>query len=442
MTAPRGEVPGLAETFLASRFARGVRPDVTVDAADEMLGFALAARSGDADAALAEYLWNGRWIADAALEVGAARFGSPHGFGRVLDFACGYGRVSRWLAAELGADRLVVSDIVAPAVAFQRRTFGVEGIVSTERPGELAIGERFDLVWVASLFTHLPEPAFHGWLARLTELLTERGLLAFTTLDIALSPEGRATGGRGHRFAPVSESRVLAAETYGTAWTSGEFLERAVAALPGRWQARRFPRAVCDYQDLVLVAPAATEPLARLALDPGPRGFVERAEVRDGRRLTASGWAWDAAARRGVAAVELALAGAPAARCDVLAPRSGDDLAAIAPRDAATDWRLEVDLANLEEPSRLPLWIASRAASGVEKVHFLGRLDELLRAALARERDGWRQRAERAEARAELFSASGFGAAHRAWLRAKRRLGLLPAPLPEELLAPPPPRRK
>ncbi len=433
MSAP---APGpVSAAFLASRFARGVRPDLDVDPADEMLGFALEGRAGERDPALAEYLWNGRWIADTVLGLADARFGGRRALGRLLDFACGYGRLTRWLAAELGADRITVSDIVAPAVEFQRGRFGVEGFVSTARPEDLPCAERFDLVWVGSLFTHLPEPAFHGWLARLAALVGERGLLAFTTLDMALSPEGRDVAGRGHRFAAMSESRVLDPSAYGTAWVTPDFVAGAVGALPGGWQHRRIARGVCDYQDLVLVAPAANESLERLPVEIGPVGFVERAEVLGGRTLAVSGWAFDAEAARPVTAVELwvdgeAVRGAPAGR------RPGGELAGVAPAGAATDWRLELELAGGALAAR-PAWVAVATEGGQEKLLFLGTVGELLRLGLARERDAWRARAGRAEARAELFAASGFGRAHRAWLRAKRAAGRLPAGFPAELLDPP-----
>ncbi len=430
----------VAAAFLASRFARGVRPELAVHDDDEMLGFALAGRAGERDSALAEYLWNGRWIADRVLALAAARFGAADRCGRLLDFACGYGRLTRWLAAELGAGRITVSDIVAPAVEFQRATFGVAGFVSTARPQDLAGAGRFDLVWVGSLFTHLPEPAFRGWLARLAAMVEEGGLLAFTTLDMALSPEGRDVAGGGHRFASTSESRVLDHDAYGTAWVTPDYIARAVAALPGRWQHRRLARGVCDYQDLVVVAPGAGESLDRLPLEPGPVGFVERAEILDGRRLAVSGWTWDGAGARPVAALELALDGRPAAATAPQGARAGAELAGIAPAGAATDWRLEVELAG-DAPGATPVWVAARAVDGAEKVFFLGTVAELLRLGIARERDAWRGRAGRAEARAELFAASGFARAHRGWLQVKRALGRLPTDFPADLLEPPSGRR-
>jgi len=428
-------VTSVVEAFLASPFAPGERPDLEVHPDDEMLAFALAGRAGERDAALAEYLWNGRWIADTVAQLARARFGASGQVGRMLDFACGYGRVGRWLARDLGPERLVVSDILAPAVAFQRERFGVDGFVSVPEPEALPDPGRFDLVWATSLFTHLPEPLFRRWLARLAALLEPGGLLAFSVLDMRLSPEGRDVAGRGHRFEPVSESRVLDGASYGTAWVTWGFVEAVVAALPGNFRARRLERGLCDYQDLVLVGREREEPLDRIEIDRGPIGFLEGAQVAEGRRLVVEGWAVDTLRGAPVERVELALAGRPAARCERLTPRAGDDLAAVAAPDTATDWRLEAELP--ESSATTPALLAAVTGRGAAKPLFLGTVGELLRAGAERERDSWRERAERAEARAELFDASRFGRAHGAWLRAKRALGLLPADFPEELLAPP-----
>lgn len=282
MSAPSTSV---VTAFLASPFARGGRPDLEVHRDDEMLEFALAGRAGERDSALAEYLWNGRWIADTVGQLARARFGAPERVGRMLDFACGYGRVGRWLVRDFGPERLVVSDILAPAVAFQRERFGVDGFVSVPEPEALADPGRFDLVWATSLFTHLPEPLFRRWLARLAALLEPGGMLAFSVLDMRLSPEGRDLGGRGHRFEPVSESRVLDGASYGTAWVTWGFVEAVIAALPGNFRARRVERGLCDYQDLVLVGREREAPLDGIEVDRGPVGFVEHARIEGGKRL-------------------------------------------------------------------------------------------------------------------------------------------------------------
>lgn len=430
-----GPVDSVVEAFLASPHARGLRPDLAVHPEDEMLDFALAARAGERDSALAEYLWNGRWVADAIGQLASARFGGLARVGRMLDFACGYGRVGRWLAPALGPGSLTVSDILPAAVAFQCERFGVEGLVSTSDPEAWPAPGRFDLVWATSLFTHLPEPLFRRWLARLAALLEPGGLFAFSVLDMRLSPEARDVGGRGHRFEPVSESRVLDGASYGTAWVTWGFVEAVVAALPGNFRARRIVRGLCDYQDLVLVGREREAPLDEVEIDRGPIGFLEHARVEGGRRLVLEGWAVDTLRGVAVEGVELALAGRVAARCERFAPRAAGDLTAVAAPGAATDWRIELALP--ESAATTPVLLAATTARGAAKPLFLGTVAELLRAGVERERDGWRERAERAEARAELFDASRFGRAHRGWLRAKRALGRLPADFPEELLGPP-----
>ena len=74
----------------------------------------------------------------------------------VLEFASGHGRFTRHLVKALGADRVVVSDVVPDAVEFSRRTFGVEGFMSASVPEQVQWPQRYELVFVLSLFSHLP----------------------------------------------------------------------------------------------------------------------------------------------------------------------------------------------------------------------------------------------------------------------------------------------
>ena len=93
------------------------------------------------------------------LEVLHWRFGALDDL-RILDFASGYGRVTRFLAARLPPASLWVGEIDPDAVEFQRVRFGVGGQVSAQRAADLAIDGRFDAVLASSLFSHLPKAAF------------------------------------------------------------------------------------------------------------------------------------------------------------------------------------------------------------------------------------------------------------------------------------------
>lgn len=99
---------------------------------------------------------------------------------RVLDYACGYGRVLRWLAVYFDHAKLVGVDADAKAAT---SASAVTGIETHKLDISLAqsIGLNFDVIWVGSLFTHLPKPETMRVLRYLKKALSPTGLLVFTT---------------------------------------------------------------------------------------------------------------------------------------------------------------------------------------------------------------------------------------------------------------------
>src|SRR5829696_6637436 len=87
----------LVETLLASL---GIGPGTLVraiDARDEMLGHLVASLEGDRERAIFQYFQSGASIADSMDQVLRWRFGNTGRIGKLLDFASGYGRVTRFL---------------------------------------------------------------------------------------------------------------------------------------------------------------------------------------------------------------------------------------------------------------------------------------------------------------------------------------------------------
>lgn len=108
----------------------------------------------------------------------AARVPPPR---QLLDFACGHGRVMRWLRAAFPDAQLTGSDIVTDGVDFCAQTFGARGVYSDLAPSPELFGERYDLIWVGSLFTHLDRDRWVDFLDLLHELLAPDGVLVMTT---------------------------------------------------------------------------------------------------------------------------------------------------------------------------------------------------------------------------------------------------------------------
>lgn len=208
----------------------------------------------------------------------ADHLGGPEALDRALDFGSGYGRLTRPLSRRLPADRLWVSDIYADAVAWQVKTFGVNGVVSAPDPDGFALDNDFPLVFAASVFSHLPADLFRRWLGRLYGLVRPGGLLAFSVHGPALAPEGQTIGPDGLGYAHWSESDSLDPAIYGMSYVTEDFVRRAAAAACGADAAetlRLFPCALFENQDLyVLGGPGAN--LRDLEVFASPVGAFKR----------------------------------------------------------------------------------------------------------------------------------------------------------------------
>jgi SAM-dependent methyltransferase len=378
---PFAHVPDQLDPYVAALCPEIVSSgaDLTVDDEDEMFRLFLH-RHWHRGAALSSYFRSGALLWSTLRQALTWRFGDLDRVTRLLDFAAGYGRVTRFIAHDLLPARVWASDIDPRAVAFQTRRFGVRGLVSTAAPEDLPAAEPFDAVLVSSLFTHLPEATFGRWLARLWALVAPGGLLAFSVHDPSLHPDAAAAGGDGFLFAATSEDRALPAADYGSTWAGEPYVRRALAAAAPGAAVHRFPRALCNYQDLYLVVDGP----APAALDLGgrPEGFVETCRLLGARRLALQGWAVDRMDGAPIARVEALLDGAVAAVSPepVLRP----EIAPLFPgeRVEPVGWSLRLDL-----PAGTPLAAASLVVRAVDAAGRTGVLAEgsveaaLLRAA-------------------------------------------------------------
>ena len=151
----------------------------------------------------------------------------------VLEFAPGYGRVTRHLFPKLNARRYVACDIHPDAVNFLKDKLGVEAKLSSAIPEALAIGDTFDFIFVLSLFSHLPDLAFRRWLRVLYERLAPGGVLLFTTHgESALVKAPNLLEGydnvKGFGFLPQSEQLDLDLEQYGTSVAAPNYVMSAI----------------------------------------------------------------------------------------------------------------------------------------------------------------------------------------------------------------------
>jgi SAM-dependent methyltransferase len=179
--------------------------------------------------------------------------------GKFLEFASGHGRFTRHLVKALGAERVTVSDVVPGAVDFSQRTFGVPGFRSTSTPEDLAWPQRYDVVFVLSLFSHLPRSTWARWLSRLYDGVAPGGVLVFTTHGARATAFDKVTlDDEGFFFAPSSESNAIDPNEYGTTFTSEAFVRARIAETVGVEQLVHVaPEQFWNHQDAyVLVKPS------------------------------------------------------------------------------------------------------------------------------------------------------------------------------------------
>ena len=210
----------------------------------------------------------------------------------VLDFACGYGRLLRFLGLVVPPERIWASDLQTDAVDFVRDAFGVHALASHADPVQFAPRRRFDFIWVASLFSHLPEPLFDAWLARLIALLTPRGVLCFSVRDGSLLPAPTLMPASGFVYAPHSENDELAGDIYGTAYADETFVRHALQRATGDDRpCVRLRKALANEQDLYVVAADPSRDLDALqTFRRGPWGWVDIRRISNGQ-IDLQGWA-------------------------------------------------------------------------------------------------------------------------------------------------------
>ena len=99
----------------------------------------------------------------------------------VLDFACGAGRVTRWLRAAFPVAELDVSDIYPELTTWTSAAFGANGWRSSEDLSSLVAPRQYDLIWSGSLATHLSANGAKALMNKFHEWLAPQGIAVMTT---------------------------------------------------------------------------------------------------------------------------------------------------------------------------------------------------------------------------------------------------------------------
>lgn len=362
--------------------------NLNIHADDEMLAFFMFSQGLGLDRAAAMYLDSGRHIWETLRQLIAWKFGSVDKCRKLLDFASGYGRVTRHVVREMSPETVTVSDIDAAGVAFQERQFGVRGLVSSRSPRDFAAAERFDCIMVSSLFTHLPPTTFTNWLERLGSLLAPDGLLLFSVHDMSLRRNGVPTPGAGIAFARQSESGSLDVADYGTAWVTESYVREAVQAAIGPAAILRLSRGLANFHDLYAVlagspSAGAGDSFSTLQVRRRADGFMEHCSWAEDRVLRLRGWVADRTSTAPPKEVRILIDGQEVACCRELQPRAPERQVFAADPTVAVGWEAAVRLPAHSDRDTAQLRIHPVSSGGEEMELFRDSiLGALLRSAL------------------------------------------------------------
>ena len=143
--------------------------------------------------------------------------------------------------------KLVACDISRDAVDFCAQEFGAIPVYSQEDPAAIELPGPFDVIWVGSLFTHVPEPRWIAFLDLLASVLSEDGLLVFTVQgrnvrrQLAVRParDGTSTEAgveqivRGYDEHGFGYADWSGASGYGTSLNRPSWVTRQIEERPG-----------------------------------------------------------------------------------------------------------------------------------------------------------------------------------------------------------------
>jgi hypothetical protein len=179
------------------------------------------------ETAIGHYFQDGARSASKLMDIISALGYEKYQSVKLLEFASGYGCVSRHLKKYSQLD-LVSCDIHPEAINFLANQIGVKALASAHKPEQFSPSEKYDVVFALSFFTHMPRVSFGRWLRTLFNALNVPGYLVFTTHGLktcpsyGLKPDDLPAD--GFWFAPLSEQKDLDAAEYGATLTTPDFV--------------------------------------------------------------------------------------------------------------------------------------------------------------------------------------------------------------------------
>jgi SAM-dependent methyltransferase len=154
----------------------------------------------------------------------------------MLEFASGYGCLTRHLHVVLPGVRSTACDIHREAVDFISNILRQPAILSNSVPEQLDSKRKYDVVFALSFFSHMPRSTWGRWISALYNAVAKGGVLLFTTHgNVSRKYFGNPDIPKdGFWFKTVSEQVDLDTAEYGSTLVTKEFVERELDSRIGQ----------------------------------------------------------------------------------------------------------------------------------------------------------------------------------------------------------------
>lgn len=157
---------------------------------------------------------------------------------KLLEFASGYGCLTRHLLDNNMSFDITSCDIHAEAISFIEDKLGGKGLLSSRLPENFnAEANSYDVVFCLSFFSHMPDRTWFPWLNTLYNVVKSDGLLIFTTHGYQsikhFGVPSPKLDRNGYWFKPDSEQTDLDVHDYGSTIVSPSYVCERIKLLTG-----------------------------------------------------------------------------------------------------------------------------------------------------------------------------------------------------------------
>jgi hypothetical protein len=174
----------------------------------------------------------------------------------LLEFASGYGCLTRHFNNVLSQVKVISSDIHPEANTFVKNYLNASTIQSTTSPSNFPVGLKFDFVFALSFFSHMPINTWGKWFETLAyKVCKKNGFFIFTTqgeMSQQFFPDS-VLDRNGYWFKSESEQLDLDGSEYGNTIVTFDFVNNIINSNKGLSLVKYDQGKWWNHQDLYIV---------------------------------------------------------------------------------------------------------------------------------------------------------------------------------------------